>query len=71
MLQKIAWQKFGWQAAVGTSNDTTKLADREWRINVVVGATAFPGLNRVTVSVADINNKENFLISLATIMGTH
>ncbi|WP_276681118.1 type II secretion system minor pseudopilin GspI [Thalassolituus oleivorans] len=68
---RMAEIRLAGRPAVGTSNDTTKLADREWRINVVVEATAFPGLNRVTVSVADINNKENFLISLATIMGTH
>jgi general secretion pathway protein I len=59
------------QPAIGTSNDTTKLADREWRIKVVVEATVFPGLNRVTVSVADMNAKDDFLISLASIMGTH
>lgn len=55
--------------AVGESNDVADMAGREWRIKTKSEATEVPGINRVTVSVAEINDKESSLASLIIVLG--
>lgn len=57
--------------AVGENNDEAGMAGREWRVHTKVEKTDFPDTNRVTVSVADISSKDNYIFSLSTIMGSH
>lgn len=56
---------------VGESNDEVQMANREWRINTKVEKTEFTDTNRVTISVADMENKDNTIFSLISIMGAH
>ncbi|WP_430462516.1 type II secretion system minor pseudopilin GspI [Thalassolituus sp. LLYu03] len=54
---------------VGENNDSVDMAGREWRVHTKVEKTEFPDTNRVTVSVADMVNKDNPIFSLVSIMG--
>jgi len=47
------------------------MAGREWRVHIKVEKTQFPDTNNVTVSVADMAAKDNYILSLTTIMGKH
>jgi len=55
----------------GENNDQVDLAGREWRIHTKVEKTSFPDTVRVTVSVGNMVNKENFFYSISTIMGKY
>ena len=55
--------------SVGENNDEVQMANRDWRINTKVEKTEFPDTNRVTISVADMENKDNTIFSLTSIMG--
>jgi general secretion pathway protein I len=56
---------------IGESNDQADMADREWKIHTKVEATSFPDTRRVTISVADMVNKDSYVFSLISIMGNH
>lgn len=51
------------------TKDTVEMAGREWQVSTKVEKTDFPGVQRVTVSVALQRDKEYNLSSIATIMG--
>ncbi|MAD44022.1 MAG: type II secretion system protein GspI [Oceanospirillaceae bacterium] len=53
----------------GENTDQAELAGRDWRVHTKVEKTSFPDTVRVTVSVGDIDDKENYNYSLTTIMG--
>lgn len=57
--------------SIGESNDQVDMAGREWRVHIKVEKTQFPDTNNVTVSVADMAAKDNYILSLTTIMGKH
>lgn len=57
--------------AVGDSNDTLDMANREWRVNTKVINTEMDGVLRVTISVSLASDKDYSLATLATVMGTH
>ena len=54
---------------VGSNKSTTDMAGREWLIKTKVEETPFPGIRRVTVAVGDVNDPENNLVSLISLMG--
>lgn len=56
---------------VSDSNDVIDMAGREWRVNTKIENTQLPDTRRVTVSVADLNDKESNLATLATIVGKY
>lgn len=56
---------------VSDSNDVVDMAGREWRVNTKIENTQLPDTRRVTVSVADLNDKESNLATLATIVGKY
>lgn len=57
--------------AVGERKDRIKLAEREWHLTTKVEKTEFPDTHRVTVNVALMDNKDDPLLSLVTIIGKH
>lgn len=57
--------------AVGERKDRTKLAEREWHLTTKVEKTEFPDTHRVTVNIALMDNKDDPLLSLVTIIGKH
>ncbi|TNC91983.1 MAG: type II secretion system protein GspI [Thalassolituus sp.] len=56
--------------AAGDSKDTVRMADQEWYLYTHVEDTQFPGMRRIEVSVAPEQNKENPVVTLATVMGS-
>ncbi|MFL0807249.1 MAG: type II secretion system minor pseudopilin GspI [Oceanobacter sp.] len=51
------------------SKDTLEMAGREWVVKTHVEKTDFPGVVRITISVALERDKEYNLASVATILG--
>ena len=68
---RIAELQLNQKPTVGVSKDVVEMADREWRTTTTVESTNFPGLMRITVSVADAANKDTPMISLVTIKGDY
>lgn len=56
---------------VGDANDVIDMAGREWRVNTKIENTQLPDTRRVTVSVADLNDKDANLATLVTIVGKY
>lgn len=51
------------------TKDTLEMGSREWVVKTAVEKTDFPGIQRVTVSVALASDKAYNLATVATIMG--
>lgn len=56
---------------VGDANDVIDMAGREWRVNTKIENTQLPDTRRVTVSVADLSDKDANLATLVTIVGKY
>lgn len=55
----------------GQNTDVRQQMGREWIIRTQVENTPLANTRRITVSVADVRDKDAFLISLVSIMGAH
>ena len=55
--------------AIGNADERVEMAQREWIVKTSVEKTEFPGVQRITVSVAKESDKNYNLASIATVMG--
>lgn len=53
----------------GETNDTTELAGIEWVVKTTTETTQFPGVRRITISVAKELDKSSNIASISTVMG--
>jgi general secretion pathway protein I len=56
---------------VGDADDDTDMANRHWRLHTKIEKTQFPGVVRVTVSVAEDSMPDYYLVNLTTILGNY
>lgn len=55
--------------AIGNADERVEMAQREWIVKTSVEKTEFPGVQRITVSVAKESDKNYNLASITTVMG--
>ncbi|MFT6422168.1 MAG: general secretion pathway protein I [Thalassolituus sp.] len=55
----------------GENKDVIEMGDNEWNILTKVEKTQFPGMVRIDLSVAPEEFKDNYVITLSTVMGPH
>lgn len=59
--------------SIGETNDVVDMAGREWRVRTVIKdpKAIFPDIRQISISVANANDKEAYLVTLETYTGNH